>query len=166
MIEKIYLDMDGVLCNFERRYFELYKELPGSMRDRKEFNVHWHDFIATKQFETLDWYPGGKELVAFCFESDVPIELLTSSGGNKYYDEVARQKIVWLENNGLGKLKANVVPGRKHKAEYATPNTILIDDTQDIIQSFNAAGGIGILHKEIGNTLMMLEKLLEVELNT
>jgi uncharacterized protein Smg (DUF494 family) len=30
---------------------------------------------------------------------------------------------------------------------------------------FNAAGGIGILHKEIGNTLMMLEKLLEVELN-
>jgi hypothetical protein len=144
MIEKIYLDMDGVLCNFERRYFELYKELPGSMRDRKEFNVHWHDFIATKQFETLDWYPGG----------------------NKYHDEVARQKRVWLENNGLDKLKANVVPGRKHKAEYATPNTILIDDTQDIIQSFNAAGGIGILHKEIGNTLMMLEKLLEVELNT
>jgi hypothetical protein len=136
------------------------------MRDRKEFNVHWHDFIATKQFETLDWYPGGKELVAFCFEANVPIELLTSSGGNKYHDEVARQKVVWLENNGLEKLKANVVPGRKHKAEYATPNTILIDDTQDIIQSFNAAGGIGILHKEIGNTLMMLEKLLEVELNT
>ena len=45
-------------------------------------------------------------------------------------------------------------------------NIILIDDTQDIIQMFNAAGGIGILHKEIGNTLMMLEKLLEVELNT
>ena len=166
MIEKIYLDMDGVLCNFERRYFELYKELPGSMRDRKDFNLHWHDFIATKQFETLDWYPGGKELVDFCFKTKLPIELLTSSGGNKYHDEVARQKVVWLENNGLGKLKANVVPGRKHKAEYATPNTILIDDTQDIIQSFNAAGGIGILHKEIGNTLMMLEKLLEVELNT
>ena len=166
MIEKIYLDMDGVLCNFERRYFELYKELPGSMRDRKDFNLHWHDFIATKQFETLDWYPGGKELVDFCFKTKLPIELLTSSGGNKYHDEVARQKVVWLENNGLGKLKANVVPGRKHKAEYATPNTILIDDTQDIIQMFNAAGGIGILHKEIGNTLMMLEKLLEVELNT
>ena len=166
MIEKIYLDMDGVLCNFERRYFELYKELPGSMRDRKDFNLHWHDFIATKQFETLDWYPGGKELVDFCFKTKLPIELLTSSGGNKYHDEVARQKVVWLENNGLGKLKANVVPGRKHKAEYATPNTILIDDTPDIIQMFNAADGIGILHKEIGNTLMMLEDRIESLLYT
>jgi hypothetical protein len=166
MIEKIYLDMDGVLCNFERRYFQLYNELPGSMRDRKDFNLHWDHFIENKQFETLEWYPGGKQLVDFCFKTKLPIELLTSSGGQKHHKEVERQKIVWLANNGLGKLKANVVPGRKHKAEYATPNTILIDDTQDIIQMFNAAGGIGILHKEIGNTLMMLEKLLEVELNT
>ena len=45
MIEKIYLDMDGVLCNFERRYFQLYNELPGSMRDRKDFNIHWDNFI-------------------------------------------------------------------------------------------------------------------------
>lgn len=157
----IYLDMDGVLCNFERRYFQLYNELPGSMRDRKDFNLHWQDFIDTKQFETLEWYPGGKELVTFCFETDLPIELLTSSGGVKNHDEVARQKRVWLDNNGLVKLKANVVAGRKHKAEFATPNAILIDDTQDIIQAFNAAGGIGILHKEIGNTLMMLKSRIK-----
>lgn len=163
----IYLDMDGVLCNFERRYFQLYNELPGSMRDRKDFNLHWQHFIDTKQFETLEWYPGGKELVLFCLEQDdIPVELLTSSGGVKNHDEVARQKRVWLDNNGLGKLKANVVAGRKHKAEYATPNAILIDDTQDIIQSFNAAGGIGILHKEIGNTLMMLSSRIERLLNT
>ena len=101
MIKKIYLDMDGVLCNFERRYFELYNELPGSMRDRKQFNVHWDDFIATKQFETLDWYSGGKELVKFCSELDIPIELLSSSGGMKYHTEVERQKCVWLDKNGM-----------------------------------------------------------------
>ena len=166
MIKKIYLDMDGVLCNFERRYFELYNELPGSMRDRKQFNVHWDDFIATKQFETLEWYSGGKELVKYCSELDIPIELLSSSGGMKYHTEVERQKCVWLDKNGLGKLKANIVSGRKLKAEFATPETILIDDTYDVIQLFISAGGIGIHHKEIGNTLMMLEKVIEVELNT
>lgn len=159
--------MDGVLCNFERRYFELYNELPGSMRDRKDFNLHWDNFIETKQFETLSWYPGGKELVLFCLEQEnIPVELLTSSGGAKHHAEVERQKNVWLKQNGLGSLTANVVAGRKRKAEYATPNTILIDDTPDVIQSFNAAGGIGILHKEIGNTLMMLEDRIERLLNT
>ena len=162
MIEKIYLDMDGVLCNFERRYFELYNELPGSMRDRKDFNLHWDDFIQTKQFETLDWYPGADELVEACLATGLPIEILTSSGGLKNHDEVARQKAVWLNDHGLGMWKPNVVAGRKNKAGYATPNTILVDDTPDVIQAFNAAGGVGILHKEIGNTLMMLKNRIAV----
>jgi phosphoserine aminotransferase len=58
--------------------------------------------------------------------------------------------------------KPNVVAGRKNKAGYATPNTILVDDTSDVIQAFNAAGGVGILHKEIGNTLMMLKNRIAV----
>lgn len=161
MIEKIYVDMDGVICNFERRYFELYGELPGSMRDRKEFSSHWDNFIETRQFESLDWWPGGKELILFLEEeTDVPYEILTSSGGNKHHDKVEKQKQVWLKNNGLSHVKPNVVAGRKNKALYATPNTILIDDTADVIDAFNKANGIGILHKEIGNTLMMLRKLL------
>jgi hypothetical protein len=61
MIKKIYLDMDGVLCNFERRYLELYDELPGSMRDRKDFNVNWDHFVQSEQFKTLDWWPGGRD---------------------------------------------------------------------------------------------------------
>ena len=160
MIDMIYLDMDGVLCNFERRYFELYGELPGSMRDRKEFSVHWEHFIQTKQFETLDWYPGAQKLLEYCFATGIPIEVLTSSGGNKYHDLVESHKKVWLESHGLGMLKANVVAGRKNKAKFATPNRILIDDTPDVIDSYNAAGGLGILHKEVVNTLLYLDKLL------
>ena len=50
MIKKIYLDMDGVIANFEKRYVERYGELPGTLRDRKEWNTNWHDFIEKKQF--------------------------------------------------------------------------------------------------------------------
>lgn len=151
--------MDGVLCFFEKRWKELYNETPGESRDRKEFSENWTDFCTTRQFETLDWFPGGKDLIKFIRQYDVDVEMLTSSGGHKFHDLVADQKKIWLKKQGIA-YKPNVVPGRSHKAEYAKPDVILIDDTEDIITAFNKAGGIGILHKDIGETLQYLEALL------
>ena len=152
--------MDGVLCNFEKRFTELYgKDALGS-RDRKNFTTNWPNFIMDKNFENLEWFPGGKELLDFIQnETDWEVEILSSSGGEKFHSEVAAQKVVWLCNKGIP-YKANIVPGRKHKTAYATPETILIDDTEDIIVNFNAAGGLGILHKDINETLAKLRTLL------
>jgi hypothetical protein len=152
--------MDGVLCNFEKRFTDLYgKDALGS-RDRKNFTTNWPNFIMDGNFESLEWFPGGKELLDFIQnETDWEVEILSSSGGEKFHSEVAAQKVVWLCNNGIP-YKANIVPGRKHKTAYATPETILIDDTEDIIVNFNAAGGLGILHKDANETLAKLRTLL------
>jgi len=157
--------MDGVLCNFEKRYTELYKESPNSSRDKKNWSENWTDFVLTKQFETLDIFPGAIELLRYVRKTELPIEILTSSGGAKYHDLVAQQKDIWLKKQGLA-YKRNVVPGRGLKASYATPDTILIDDTEDVIDAFNKAGGIGILHKDIGETLQTLDSVLAKQLNT
>ena len=152
--------MDGVLCNFEKRFTELYGEDALGSRDRKNFTTNWPNFIMDGNFENLEWFPGGKELLDFIQnETDWEVEILSSSGGEKFHSEVAAQKVVWLCNNGIP-YKANIVPGRKHKTAYATPETILIDDTEDIIVNFNAAGGLGILHKDINDTLAKLRTLL------
>jgi phosphoglycolate phosphatase-like HAD superfamily hydrolase len=164
MIDKIYLDMDGVLCDFEKRYIELYNEQPNSSRDKKNWSENWTDFIMTKQFETLDIFPGAIELLKYVRDTDLSIEILTSSGGAKYHNLVAEQKDIWLKKQGLA-YKRNVVPQRSLKASYATPNTILIDDTEDVIVAFNKAGGIGILHKDIGETLQTLDSVLAKQLN-
>jgi hypothetical protein len=58
---------------------------------------------------------------------------------------------------------ANIVPGRHLKKDYAKPDVILIDDTQDVIDDFNAAGGIGILHKDIRQTISILQEVLDTE---
>ncbi len=153
--------MDGVLCDFEKRFTELYGKDALGARDRKNFTTNWPNFIMDENFESLEWFPGGKELLDFIQnETDWEVEILSSSGGEKFHSEVAAQKVVWLCNKGIP-YKANIVPGRKHKTAYATPETILIDDTEDIIVNFNAAGGVGILHKDINETLAKLRTLLD-----
>jgi len=48
------------------------------------------------------------------------------------------------------------------KQKWATPTSILIDDRKDFITKWEAAGGIGILHKDnnIGNTLKKLNQYI------
>jgi len=159
MIKKIYLDMDGVLTSFHKRFVELYGEEALGFRDKKNFTVYWPDFIQRKEFEKLEWFPGGQQLLKYLRKKDIDIEILSSSGGQKYHEVVTEQKKIWLKKQGLA-YKPNIVPGRKHKAEYATPETILIDDTEDVISSFNKAGGIGILHTDVNITIERLETLL------
>ena len=158
MIEKLYLDMDGVLTNFEQRWAELFGGPPEVVRNRKNFSKEWPEFVEKGAFETLDWFPGGQKLLEYVRTLNVPVEILSSSGGHRFHFEVAEQKEFWLKTNGI-KYKANIVPGRKFKSEYAKPNVVLIDDTKQIIDSFNDAGGIGILHRDLNLTIEQLEKL-------
>jgi hypothetical protein len=160
-VSKLYLDMDGVLCSFENRYLELFGESPNSARARKNFSPNWTKFIEGENFATLDWNPGGQELLAYVRTiPNIEIEMLTSSGGAKYHDEVTIQKTQWLCERGID-FKINTVPGRSLKAAYANSTTVLVDDTPDVIESFTSAGGIGILHKDVNVTINNLKELLQ-----
>ena len=160
MITKIYLDMDGVLCDFEKKFTEYYGFLSLAKRDRKEWSRDWEDFILHKKgFEKLDWFPGGQELLNHVRNIKLPVEILSSAGGKKFQGEVTAQKIKWLRRHGIN-YKANIVSGRKEKAEYATPETVLIDDTEDVLRHFTQAGGHGILHKDVKDTIQKLDLLL------
>jgi hypothetical protein len=52
------------------------------------------------------------------------------------------------------------VPGRRHKKDWANPSSVIIDDTPDVITAWNKAGGVGILHKDVKETIKTLDTLL------
>ena len=49
--------------------------------------------------------------------------------------------------------------GPKTKSNYAKENAILIDDFASNIKRWEAAGGIGILHKNANDTIQQLKQL-------
>jgi hypothetical protein len=52
-----------------------------------------------------------------------------------------------------------ILRSAERKQEFATPNSILIDDRADNIQRWKDVGGVGIHHTSAENTINELEKL-------
>lgn len=153
--------MDGVLSDFEKRFWEKFGYEPSEVRSRKQYSSEWPQFVKDKEFETLDDFPGAKILLSYInqYFKKIPIEILSSSGGEKYHFEVEQQKKKWLRSRDI-EFPVNVVPGRRFKADYAKPFVVLVDDVPEIVDRFTDHGGIGILHKNAYDTIDMLDKLL------
>ena len=154
-ISCIYLDMDGVIADFYKRYFELYKLAPRDAEKKKEFNKYFDDFISTGQFATLELMDGAMDGVEFLRKAPVPTQILSSTANEERYDAISKQKMIWLQTHGIT-FTPNFVPGKRHKYKFATPDSIIIDDTESVIDDWRKAGGIGILHKDWPTTLAIL----------
>jgi hypothetical protein len=157
-IDKIYVDMDGVIANFEKRYTEMWGKISEEQR-RSVFRANFKNFIETEQFVTLDLMPDARQLINALDQIDIPKEILSSTAYQEVYDVIAEQKARWLATHNIP-WKQNFVPGKAHKYKWATPNSIIIDDTLSVIYDWNKAGGIAIHHKNTHNTLAILEDYL------
>jgi len=153
-IDKIYLDMDSVICDFDKRYIELYGEKSAKMTVKSE--KQFQEFINGQNFATLDLYPGALSLLKFLRSLPIPVDMLSSSASPEYHEEISRQKKIWLDTHQIT-FHPIFVPGKHLKAQYATPNSILIDDDDQNIKDWNAAGGIGVLHKNELSTICILK---------
>ena len=65
-----------------------------------------------------------------------------------------------MEERHFPELDVITVQNSAHKAIYANPNAILIDDRTHSIDPWRKAGGIGILFKDNSKTIKELNKIL------
>ncbi len=149
---KIYCDMDGVLVNFDKGYFELTGiDLGGKHVNDTNFwdpiNKAGYDF-----WINLKWMPDGKKLWSH-IEKYGP-ELL-SAPSRQNDSRVAKHDWVKRELPGVHL----ILRSAKNKKEFAGKNHILIDDRVDNIMDWVGAGGIGILHKNAKDTIEQLHDL-------
>lgn len=161
-ISKIYVDMDGVLCDFEKRYNDRYGNIADHDRKQK-FRSNFDDFIRTKQFETLDMMPDAVQLIFFLKTLvNIPKAILSSTAYEETFDEISKQKIKWLDDH-LIEWEPNFVPGKRHKYKYATQDSVIIDDTLSVIEDWRKAGGIAIWHKDAMSTISQLHCILTMD---
>lgn len=149
---KIYCDMDGVLTDFIKGYYDLTgRDITGQFHDDEKFwdpiNKAGYDFWAN-----LDWSKDGKKLWKY-IEKYNP-EILSSPSKQ---DDSRVGKNDWVKRE-IPNVHL-ILRSPEHKKEFATPNSILIDDRESNIKSWNDAGGIGILHTSAAETIKELKKL-------
>ncbi len=161
-IKKIFIDMDGVLCDFwkavqEKMGIDLAKlsdEDKEELAKGKDFVEKIKDSFGISEFKIKDtfsdpdfwadmqWLPQGKKLIEHLMsKGDYDIYVLTAP--SKFApEECKRGKRIWLEKN-LPELAAKVI-FEYNKYEHAEPDALLIDDNEIHTDSFKTHGGESI----------------------
>jgi 5'(3')-deoxyribonucleotidase len=113
----------------------------------------------TKGFwENLEWMPSSKRLYKFIMRYDTFI--LSAYSGRDPSSKNGKMK--WLNKNTNFKKSRIKLVKRAQKQAYATTNgepNILIDDYIKNINEWEAKGGIGIRHTDVGKTINRLKQL-------
>ena len=154
-LPEIYCDLDEVLVDFMRGA----NAAVGGDFVKMDADERWNKVNQVKGFwANLGWKPNAKRLHDFIIRYNPHV--LSAYTGRDPTSKVGKMK--WLKKNtGFKRAKIHLVL-RSQKKDYATtddkPN-ILIDDYIKNIREWEAKGGIGIHHTEVGKTISELKRL-------
>lgn len=160
IMKTIYLDMDGVLADFDSYYFR-------NGRKSFIFEEFRNEVMYNQLFSHLPEMPRYDEFISGVYDIaqkygyDVQICSSVHSLEPEMKSRAMSQKTHWLKTHGLPNIKKNFTERKSQKADYASRDSILIDDSLECVSYFREAGGEAICHKEVSSTLKILEQIVK-----
>jgi phosphopantetheine adenylyltransferase len=155
---KIYLDMDGVIVDFDKRFTDLAGMGPREYENSFGKEKFWN-FIDSKEkgggvgfWVGMPWMPGGEALYNRVAQHNHALLSSPSRSESSKLGKRLWKKKYTPTTDLILSLAAN-------KKNYANGDSILIDDRESNIQQWREAGGIGILYKSPSQVNQELDKL-------
>jgi 5'-nucleotidase len=163
----LYLDMDGVVANFE-----------GWAAD--SIGPTWKQEIDKPDWGSFGNFPNlylnlpkminadslYHECCALVGEDRVQFLTALPRRAQPIFPNAARHKVEWIKKNISPKARVHFGPYAVDKQLHVrSPEDILVDDMKINIDQWNKAGGIGILHTSAANSILQLNKIMKVRNN-
>ncbi len=160
---RVFFDMDGVLADFDRGVRELcHMETPPHSAPKDVEEKMWNAIRDVGHFyDKLELIPGAKELFdRVNAKPGIQCEILTGiPRPERGVDTAGEDKTNWVRRLLSTDIKMNIVARREKKQYCYGRNCILIDDLDKNIREWEEKGGIGILHRNVKDTLAELKRL-------
>lgn len=152
MAGRIYLDMDGVLADFDRGATKLFGMSPRDFEAMYGAGVFWKRLANAKEFFTgLEPMSDAIELYEAVKHTD-PV-ILTGLPRGKWAEP---QKRKWAEMHFPG-VKV-ITTTAALKKEYCSPGDVLVDDRDKYRGAWEQAGGIFIHHRDARSSIEALRE--------
>lgn len=146
MIKKIFLDMDGVIADFNQQFINLTNYHPKDFEFKFGKSKFWE--VITKEgknfWSNIPLMDNAKNLLDILYiynTNNIPIEILSAPSRDK--SSIIGKK-EWLKKYNIN-FKQNFVPAIK-KQKFAKPDHLLIDDNIDNCKQWIEKGGKAILY--------------------
>lgn len=157
---KLYVDLDGVLTDFDRQFYELTGTLPTDFKTihgPKTDDAKWTKVEKDGGlyfWSHMYWMPDGRKLWDYIKGKNV--EILSAPSRHVTNSELGKK--LWCKRF-LGKDIPLNLEYAQNKHKFAGPHNILIDDMEENVNDWRNKGGIAILHKSADDTISKLKEL-------
>lgn len=146
----LFLDLDGVLADFDAHVQQLFGKRPADMDLREMWT---RAARADRFFETMPPTPDAMELWEFCKPYEPTILTGLPRG-----DWAAPQKRRWVARH-LGPDVPVITCMARDKADHARPGAVLVDDSTRFAHLWQARGGVFVRHTSAADSIAQLKRL-------